>query len=153
MSDLSVVARERAALATIADAVVAAAVGRGLRVAVTCPVSRLALVDYLAQALHARGRTCRCLPAEPGPASQDGGSTVVVIVSGFLTEADRAVQRVNVRVTPAAIPATRRPGVGRPETDEPSAAGEEPDIILDYGDPDGPLIRYMAPHLATGEQP
>lgn len=153
MSDLSVVARERAALATIADAVVAAAVGRGLRVAVTCPVSRLALVDYLAQALHARGRTCRCLPAEPAPGAPEGASAVVVIVSGFVTETDRAVQRVNVRVTPAAVPAARRAEVRQQETEERSVAGEESDIILDYGDPDGPLIRYMAPHLATGEQP
>ncbi|MGW5668337.1 hypothetical protein [Micromonospora sp. NPDC003776] len=153
MSDLSVVGRERVALAAIADAVVAASVGRGLRVAVTCPAARLALVGHLAQALHARGRTCRCLPAEPDPSQPEGGPVLVVIVSGFDTETDRAVQRVNVRVTPAGVPTARRAEAHPGNTDKPSAAGGEPDIILDYGDPDGPLIRYMAPHLAIGGQP
>ncbi|SCL67966.1 hypothetical protein [Micromonospora chersina] len=132
MTDLSAIARERAALATIADAIVAASVDKGLRIEVACPASRLAVVDHLAQALHARGRVCRCRAAgsEPGEAGDPG---VVVITGGPASDTDRGVFRVDVRVTGA-----------------PAQDGGDPDVVLDYQDPDGPMIRYLAPHLSTG---
>ncbi|WP_157745830.1 hypothetical protein [Micromonospora purpureochromogenes] len=158
--DLSRVARERTALAAIADAIAAASIGKGLRVAVSCPNTHLALVDHLAQALHARGRTCRCLPGEPDlgdgrgllPAWHEEGRTVVVIVSGLATETDRAVRHVNISVT-AGIPTGDSGDVSQQGTSEPtSSTGGAPDILLDYRDPHGPLIRYMAPHLSPDSQ-
>lgn len=158
MPDLSAIARERAALATIADTIMAASVGKGLRVAVACPNSHLAVVDHLAQALHARGRACRCLPAKPNPVGASGpppdrhenNSTIVVITSGSAGETDRGVQRLNITVA-AAVPTPPDGDVSHQKTGEPHpAAVGVPDIILDYQDPDGPLIRYMAPHLSTG---
>ncbi|WBB68449.1 hypothetical protein [Micromonospora sp. WMMD812] len=104
--DLSWIARERAALVTIADAIAAASVGKGQRVAVACPNSHLGVVDHLAQALHARGRACRCLLTEPNlvdggdpPPERRTGSSVVVITSGLLTETDRGMKRVTIAVT------------------------------------------------------
>ncbi|MEW2385927.1 hypothetical protein AB0873_28085 [Micromonospora sp. NPDC047707] len=104
--DLAAIAHERAALTTIADAIVAASVGKGLRVAVACPNSHLALVDYLAQALHARGRACRWLPMTPDPDDarsvpsdrQETDSTVVVIASGLDTEVGRGIRLLNISV-------------------------------------------------------
>lgn len=139
--DLSAIARERAALATIADAIVAASVDKGLRIEVACPTSRLAVVDHLAQALHARGRVCRCRAAgsEPGeagsPAGERGQPGVVVITGGPATGSGRGVLRVDVRVTGA-----------------PAQDGGDPDIVLDYQDPDGPMIRYLAPHLSAADR-
>ncbi|MET8834670.1 hypothetical protein ABZV78_12240 [Micromonospora sp. NPDC004540] len=147
MPDLSAIARERAALAMIADGIVAASVDKGLRIEVACPPSRLAVADHLAQALHARGRVCRCRPAgsNPGEAgAPDRGqhdSGVMVITGGLATGTDRDVLRVGVRVT-AAAPAQEHRLTG-------SATETEPDIVLDYQDPDGPMIRYLAPHLRT----
>ncbi|MFI6328169.1 hypothetical protein ACIBBG_07745 [Micromonospora chersina] len=134
MTDLSAIARERAALATIADAIVAASVDKGLRIEVACPTSRLAVVDHLAQALHARGRVCRCRAAgsEPGEAGDPG---VVVITGGPASDTDRGVFRVGVRVTGA-----------------PAQDGGDPDIVLDYQDPDGPIIRHLAPHLSARDR-
>ncbi|MGW4153988.1 hypothetical protein ACWEDF_12645 [Micromonospora chersina] len=134
MTDLSAIARERAALATIADAIVAASVDKGLRIEVACPTSRLAVVDHLAQALHARGRVCRCRAAgsEPGEAGDPG---VVVITGGPANDTHRGVFRVGVRVTGA-----------------PAQDGGDPDIVLDYQDPEGPIIRYLAPHLSIGDR-
>ncbi|MGV9809998.1 hypothetical protein [Micromonospora chersina] len=150
MPDLSAIARERAALATIADGIIAASVDKGLRIEVTCRTSRLAVVDHLAQALHARGCVCRCRAAgsEPGEAGSPSpkwgpeGSGVMVITGGPATGTDRDVLRVDVRVTSAAD--ARSHGLTGLPTDG------EPDIILDYRDPDGPLIRHLAPHLSTG---
>ncbi|MCP3784045.1 hypothetical protein NLX85_11770 [Micromonospora sp. A3M-1-15] len=145
LPDLSAIARERAALATIADAIVSASVDKGLRIEVACPASRLAVADHLAQALHARGRVCRCRPAgsEPGeagfPAGERGQPGVVVITGGPATGTGRDVLCVDVRVT--GVPAQD----GFP-------AGGDPDIVLDYQDPDGPMIRYLAPHLSAGDR-
>ncbi|MEH0844536.1 hypothetical protein V6U81_19320 [Micromonospora sp. CPCC 205711] len=159
MPDLSAIARERAALATVADTIIAASVGKGLRVTVACPNSHLAVIDRLAQALHARGRACRCLPPKPNPVGasdpppdrQESNSTVVVITSGSAKETDRGVQRVNITVA-AAVPTPRDGDVSHQKAGEPPTAVGVPDIILAYHDPDGPLIRYMAPHLSTGDR-
>jgi hypothetical protein len=152
VAEFSAIARERAALATVADAIVAASVGKGLWVAVACPVARLAVVDYLAQALHARGRAARCLPATPDPSvagelpldPREDGSTVVVITSGLVTDTDRGVQRVNVLVTT---------DVNRRELGEvPALPGGIPDVILAYGEPHRPMIQYMATFLSAGTE-
>lgn len=147
MTDLSAIARERATLATIADAIVAASADKGLRIEVACPASRLAVVDHLTQALHARGRVCRYRPAgskpgeagDPHPVRGQHGSGVVVITGGLATGTDRGVLRVGVRVTA---------GPGQ----DVFPAGGDPDIVLDYQDPDGPTIRYLAPHLSAGDR-
>lgn len=152
MSELSAIARERTALATIADAIVAASVA--------CPTSHLAVADYLAQALHARGRACRCQTARPNPADaddqppnrQENDLTIVVITSGLVTETDRGVRRVNISVT-SAVPTARHRAISHQRSDEAdSPPGSTPDIILDYGEPHGPKICYMAPFLSAGNQ-
>ncbi|MFF4889810.1 hypothetical protein [Micromonospora chersina] len=138
LPDLSAIARERAALATIADAIVAASVDKGLRIEVACPASRLGVADHLAQALHARGRVCRCRAAgsEPGDVgSPPGERGVVIITGGPATGTGRGVLCVDVRVTGA-----------------PAQDGGDPDIVLDYQGPDGPMIRYLAPHLSAAER-
>ncbi|MEU4712879.1 hypothetical protein AB0F73_04330 [Micromonospora purpureochromogenes] len=144
MPDLSAIARERAALATIADTIIAASLGKGLRVAVACPNSHLAVIDHLAQALHARGRACRCLSPKPNPVGasdppperQENNSTVVVITSGSARESDRGVQRVNITVA-AAVPTPRSGEISHQKAGEPhpEAVGA-PDITLAYDNPD-----------------
>lgn len=76
-------------------------------------------------------------------------STVVVITSGVITDADRGVQRVNIRVTASAPAAGPGHGSYQQTSEAQSAADREPDIILDYRDPDGPMIRYIAPDLSS----
>lgn len=157
VADLSAVAQERAVLATIADAMVTAAVGRDLRVAVACTDSHLALVDHLAQALHVRGRPCRSLVSKPNPSStaslssrpEENHSTVLVISSGPSGKTDEDVERVDINVTVGARPDPRgglsHQGLDGGHTD----ADHEPDIILAYDEPDGPSIRHMASHLSA----
>ncbi|MEU0151558.1 hypothetical protein [Micromonospora fulviviridis] len=144
-------------LATIADAMVTAAVGRGLRVAVACPDAHLALVDHLAQALHVRGRPCRSLVSKPNPSSTaslpshpgETHSTVLVISSGPSGKADDDAERVDINVTVGARP-DHRGGVSHRGPDGGQTdADHEPDIILAYDEPDGPSIRHMASHLSS----
>lgn len=154
--DLSAVARERAVLATIADAMVTAAVGRGLRVAVACPDAHLALVDHLAQALHVRGRPCRSLVSKPNPSSTailpshpgEAHSTVLVISSGPSGKTDDDAERVDINVAVGAATdhggAFSHRGPDGGHTD----AVREPDIIVAYDEPGGPSIRHMASHLS-----
>ncbi|MGN9802250.1 hypothetical protein [Micromonospora sp. L32] len=105
-----------------------------------------------------RGRICRCLPGEPDlddgssllPERHEEGWTVVVIVSGLATETDRGVRHVNISVT-AGIP-TQDSGDVQGTSEPTSSTGGEPDIVLDYRDPHGPLIRYLAPHLSPDGQ-
>ncbi|MGC1212003.1 MAG: hypothetical protein WA890_12150 [Micromonospora sp.] len=153
--DLDAIARERTVLAAVADAIVAASVGKGLRVAVACPNSHLALADYLAQALHARGRACRCLPMRPDPEDarsgppdrQDSSSTVVMLTIGLDPDVDRGVRRVNISVIARV---QRDSEVSHHASGEAySRATGDSDIIIDYRDPKGPVIRYMAPELAA----
>lgn len=154
--DLSAVARERAVLATIADAMVTASVGRGLRVAVACPDTHLAVVDHLAQALHVRGRPCRSLVSKPNPSStgsvpsrpEENRSTVLVVSSGPSGKTDDDVERVDINVTVGA-PRDHRGDLSHQRPDEGHTdADHEPDIILAYHEPDGPTIRHMASHLS-----
>lgn len=156
MLDLSSVARERTVLATVADAIVASAVGKALRVAVACPASQLALIDHLAQALHARGRACRCLVSTPSPSravrlrsfGEESDSTVVLISSVAPGPTDD-VQRVSIRVTGDAAPAGRDDDDHQRASEPHSDAEHEPDILLDCHDGYGPTIRHIAPHLSS----
>lgn len=162
MPDFSGIARERAALATIADAIVAASVGKGLRIAVACPASQLAVVDYLAQALHARGRASR-LTASPRPAAagdlppgqQASRLTLVVITSGGVTDLDRGVLRVSISVISTSTGAWHRDEVSHQESGEAESPppGGTRDIMLECREAYGPRMRYIAPFLSAGTRP
>ncbi|MFC4148476.1 hypothetical protein ACFO0M_19660 [Micromonospora mangrovi] len=160
MSDFSAITRQRAALTTIADAIVAASVGRDLQVIMDCPNTHLALVDRLAQALHARGRACHCLPTQSpqedagdlAATRQEHDSTVVVITSGSVTESHHPVQRVSISVTAAAT-GTPDDTVDQEGRDNRAGESAQPDIVLDYRDPDGPRIRHLAPRLTADDRP
>ncbi|WP_141714996.1 hypothetical protein [Micromonospora rhizosphaerae] len=163
MPDLSSIAREREVLSAVADAIVVAAVGRGLRVAVRCPESHLAFAGQLARALHARGRACRCLVSKPTPSaaslpSNHGAaeSTLAVITSEPFAQTDDDVQRLNIDLTLGAAKAPEGPVSHKQIGDGDADADDEPDIVLGYHDPHGLIIRHMAPHLSrllTSQQP
>ncbi|WP_319461967.1 hypothetical protein [Micromonospora sp. RTP1Z1] len=155
--ELSAMARERVVLATVADVIVAAADGKALSVAVVCPDSQVTFVGHLARALHARGRTCRCLVSRPTlprlarlPSADPERSdlTVVVITGGACAVSDDEVCRINIRVTtdaptgPATDISYQQASDGYPDADD------QPDIVLDYHDPSGPTIRHIAPQLS-----
>ena len=68
MDSLAAIARQRSVMATIADAITAAAVGRSLRVAIGWSnPGESAFADQLTQALLARGLPCRRLSARANP--------------------------------------------------------------------------------------
>ncbi|MER7335195.1 MULTISPECIES: hypothetical protein [unclassified Micromonospora] len=154
MHDLSAIAREREVLSAVADAIAAAAVGRGLRVAVTCPDSHLTFVGQLTRALHARGLVCRCLVSKPNPSV--GGSpsehgepepTLAVITSEPFAQTDADVQRVNIDVT-AGASAPRGVGSHGKAGDGNTDADQQPDVVLEYPEPGRLILRHMAPHLS-----
>lgn len=156
MADLSKLARERATLATVADAIVAAAVGKGLHVAVACSDSQVTFAGQLTRALHARGRACRCLAASPSPSTptglcsarhEAGDQTVMVITSGTHALSDAEVCRVSIHVTTETSTTT---ATSRCDTRDGQAEDHYgPDIVIDYHDPAGPKIRHMLPRLAS----
>lgn len=153
---LTSIVRERAVLATVADAIVAAAAGKSLLVAVACPDSEVAFVGHLTRALHARGRACRYLVSPPStsdgprlPSDRDAtDQTVMVITSGPSVGSEHDVCRVEIRLTTDA-PTASAGGAPRQHAggEGPDADGE-PDIFLDYHDPDGPTIRRILPRLS-----
>jgi hypothetical protein len=125
---LRAVARERAVMSTVADVIVAAATGRGLRVAVGCAdPGRTVFADQLTRALVARGRACRCVTA-----SQP--RTVSVITSGAAGLSETDLCRIDIQVDTSTSEAV-------------SEDGGQPDIVIDYRHPDGPTIRYIVPAL------
>ncbi len=158
---LATIRRQRAVLSTVADAIVAAASGRGLRVTIHGDNRYDAFADRLTQALLARGRDCHrpsavrgVAPAEDrttaeGPA---GARRAVVIVSGPAGAAAADVCRVDIQVNAVARPAGPR-GVGGgsdadPGDPEKSGDDRQRDIVVDYLDPDGPIVRHLASWLA-----
>ncbi|MFE9688643.1 hypothetical protein [Micromonospora sp. NPDC005806] len=153
MPDLSSIAREREVLSAVADSIVAAAAGRGLRVAVTCPDSLLPFVGQLVRALHARGLACRCLVSRPNPSaagapSEHGESALAVITSEPFAQTGDDVRRVDIDVT-AGDPAGPGGAVSHQQADEGAPdADDQPDIVLEYHDRDGLVIRRMAPDLS-----
>ena len=155
---LTAVARQRTVLATIADAIVAAATGKQLHVVVGCTgPDETGFADHLARALHARGRLCQCVPLRPGPDSparpngHRDARLATVIVGGSPDPSGSTPCRVGIRLETAA---TAGPGDLRRPTDfatgDPSAENvhEHADIVVDYHDPDGPVIRNIQPTLA-----
>jgi hypothetical protein len=134
---LRAVARERAVMSTVADVIVAAATGKGLRVAVGCAdPGDTVFADQLTRALVARGRACRCVTAgRPMDTSAARyGWTVAVITSAVAGPGDADLCRIDIQVNTC--------------TPEPaSEAGCQPDIVVDYHHPDGPAIRYLMPAL------
>lgn len=157
MLELSAIARERVVLATVADVIAAAAVGKGLRVAVACPESQVTVIGYLARALHARGRACRCLVSRPVPASavrlplvdpEASDLTVMVITDGTCAPSDDEVCRVNIRVTTDAPTTAATRTSHQQASDLHPDADPHPDIVLDYHDPSGPTIRHIVPQLS-----
>jgi hypothetical protein len=136
-SGLQAVARERAVMSTVADVIVAAANGKGLRVAVGCAEpGETVFADQLTRALVARGRACRCVSAnrlpgaEPALFAGTADRTVAVITSGAAGSGDTDLCRIDIQVNT---------GGSEPAAD----ADGEPDIVIDYRHPDGPMIRYI----------
>lgn len=138
MDTLAVIARRRAVMTTIADAIVAAAAGRSLRVAVGCTHhDEIPFADQLTQALYARGRPCRCLPMEPAKALRAENVIVAVIVSGGPSPEESGLCRVDIQL--------RRPGLCADDV------GCRADIVVEYL-PEGPVIRHLAAHLAPAPE-
>jgi hypothetical protein len=134
---LETVARERALMSTVADAIVAAATGKGLRVAVGCAdPAETVFADQLTRALVARGRACRCVSAKR-PAATEGTvpidqavRTVAVITSGPVGSGDTDLCRIDIQVN-------------TDPSDRAAEDGCQPDIVVDYRHPNGPMIRYI----------
>jgi hypothetical protein len=154
---LIAVARQRMVLATIADAIVAAATGKGLRVVIdSTRVDQMGFADHLARALHARGRPCQCLPSGPRsdsparPAVHGDCRFVTVIVGGPPGPNESTLCRVAIRLeTPTAVGDDDRPGPTDSAADDPGVETVHGccDIVLDYHDPEGPIIRHIQPTL------
>lgn len=144
MDALATIARQRTVIATIADVVVAAAVGKSLRVAVGWSnPDEAAFADQLTRALLARGMPCRCLRAKSNPAGSHGCTAdntlmVAVITSGTAGADESDLCRINIQLqTP-----TRSAASGDAVDD-----GHWADIVVDYLDPGGPTISRIAPAL------
>jgi hypothetical protein len=154
---LTAVTRHRTVVATIADAIVAAAVGRSLRVVVGwSDPGETAFADRLTRALVARGLACQCLlsssrfdGADSRTAGPLGNSSMAVISSGAAGLDESDLCRVDIQLS------TRSVGHGSPALgQEPHRqaryaveGGRRPDIIVNYLDPDGPAIRHIVPIL------
>ena len=133
MDSLATITRQRTVIATIADAIVTAAAGKRLRVAVgwNSP-DEDPFADQLTRALLARGLPCRCVQSKPGT-----GATVAVITSGAAEGTDADMCRIDIQLhTPT--------GDAWSDSFPPD---HRPDIVLDYLDPDGPTIRHILPAL------
>jgi hypothetical protein len=159
---LAAIARQRAVLATIADVIVAAAQGKSLRVTIHVdPWGDDAFADRLTQALLARGRDCRCPPTvhESAPSAdhlvtpgQAGGRRTAVISCRRADHGDTDVCRIDIQVDASTRPAGPIGGAdcldpGGRETGE-FGDSRAPDVIVDYLDPAGPIIRHLASWLA-----
>jgi len=144
MDTLAAIVRQRTVMTAIADVIVAAAAGKSLRVAIACTnTDVIAFADHLTQALHARGRPCRCLPPKPmitatsSVHSQDNSPLVAVIVGGVPSPDETDLCHIDIQLHARAQLA----GAGS------SPHGRLPDIVVDYLDPNGPTIRHIAATL------
>jgi hypothetical protein len=149
--DLARIARERAVMTTIADIVVAAAVGKSLRVAVGGGQNQIRFADQLTRALHARGRACRCLASTTPAAHAEaaaGCQAVVVITSGppGPDETEQCCIHIHLHATLPGRRAANRSGPAAAAGGHPSG-DDGPDIIVDYDHPDGAVIRHIGPDL------
>jgi len=156
MNSLANISRQRAVLTAIADAIVATAAGRSLRVAVgsTGP-SDSGFADHLTQALIARGRPCRCVPATAAPVPPAGAPPqgavgelrIAVIVGGAPGPSDAELCRIDIQLR-GHLPHPAALDLGSPP--RCCTAGLDaalPDIVVDYYAPDGPTIRHLAATL------
>jgi hypothetical protein len=159
MDTLANVTRQRRVMASIADLIVAAAAGKALRVAVawTQP-DETPFVDHLTRALHARGRSCHYLGPKPDPVTtsgptpahgQAGGPMVAVITSSGPGAHEKELCRINIQLNrPTHVSASAAAAQREPDTrDAPSVSGQQPDIIVDFWDRDGPTLRHVVPAL------
>jgi hypothetical protein len=159
MDTLAKVTRQRRVMASLADLIVTAAAGKALRVAVawTQP-DETPFVDHLARALHARGRSCHYVGPRPDPVTtggpapaqgQAGGPMVAVITSGGPGAHENELCRIDIQLTrPTHVSAS--PAAAQRETDTrdaPTMGGKQPDIIVDFWDPEGPTLRHVVPAL------
>jgi hypothetical protein len=158
MDSLLTVARRRAVMTTIADVIVAAAAGKSLRVAVGGPhPDETTFADHLTRALHARGRPCHCLPPKPRPATAGGRTPhsqatspiVAVITSAAPSPDETDLCRIDIRLdTPAQPTGSDAPTHVQPDGHGPCPVDDHPpDIVVDYHDPAGPVIRHIVSAL------
>jgi hypothetical protein len=150
---LATIRRQREVLSTVADAIVAAASGRTLRVTIHGDNRYDAFADRLTQALLARGRDCHCPPTARGAAEGPAGAhRAVVIISGSTDPNAADACRVDIQVNTVARPAGPHGVRGGPDTDvddtDESGDNRQPDIVVDYLDPNGPTVRHLASWLA-----
>jgi hypothetical protein len=159
---LATLRRQRAVLSTVADAIVAAARGRSLRVAVHGDHRYDdAFADRLTQALLARGRDCRCpstvrgvAPAPDRTSAEDpaGARRTIVIVCGPARPGDTDVCRIDIQVntvTPLGGPRGVAGGLDADAGDSGQSGGNrDSDIVVDYLDPNGPIVSHLASWLA-----
>jgi hypothetical protein len=145
MGNLNAVARQRAVMTTIADLIVAAAVGKGLRVAVGCvDPDKMTFADHLTRALHARGRPCRCLSPSQRPSEANLRQTVALITSGGPDPDENELCRIDIHLS------MYQPVVAAPGLAPARSAGDDgdADIVVDYADPRGPAIRHIGSILS-----
>jgi hypothetical protein len=159
MDTLANVTRQRRVVASIADLIVTVATGKALRVAVawTQP-DETPFVDHLARALHARRRSCHYRGPKPDPVTtrgptpahgQAGGPMVAVIASGGPGAHENELCRINIQLNrPTHVSGSPAAAQREPDTpDAPSVGGQQPDIVVDFWDPDGPTLRHVVPAL------
>ena len=144
MDSLATIARQRTLVTTIADAIVAVAAGKSLRVAVGWrDAGEAGFAEQLTRALLARGLPCRCVatkvtPAGADPTANPPGRTpmVAVITSGPTGPDETDLCRIDI-------------ALHTPDRQDGSAVEDDhrPDIVVDYLDPAGPIIRHIVPAL------
>src|SRR5437016_3044807 len=143
-NSLAAIARQRSVMATIADAIMAAAVGKSLRVAVGWSTpDETAFAGQLTRALLARGLPCRCLPAQANATclADPPGNTpmVAVITSGAAGLDESDLCRIDIHLHTPVRPAAADLSAPGGEPDRPSRYtadhGHWPDIVVDYLDP------------------
>jgi len=164
MDTLATIARQRAVMTAVADVIVAAAAGKKLRVAVGySDPNELDFADQLTRALYARGRPCRCLAsrlnsgAAGGPLAQPAHSPMVAVITSYAPGPDESdLCRINIQLsTPDGVTpsVSSTPPGSETQTTRPVVDDPEPDIVIDYLDPDGPTVRHIVPTLARRPEP
>jgi hypothetical protein len=162
MDTVAVISRKRTVMTIIADAIVTAAVGRSLRVAIACTdYDEIAFAGQLTQDLRARGRPCRCLQMEP-PSAVNAGSTsrsqpdnliAAVIVGGWSGPEELGLCRVDIQLQGPALGAMPRTSSPYLERDQGSCCdaddGRRANIVGEQF-PEGPTIRHLRLHSTLG---
>lgn len=160
VADLPAAAREREVLATVADGIIAAAAGKGLRAEVACPPAHLPFAGQLTKALHARGLPCRCLapspesprsePAAPPRRADDPALVVIVDATPGISQAEEC--RISIHVIDDRQAADPQPGSSDWASGSYRDSGQALQMVVDYSHPDGPSISHMSAQLATSTE-